>query len=75
MQRINELENYIKYDHEQTQAKLDEWAEALIQLKKMTSIPEKPDIQKQFLQLTESVLSAQKIIETLVCCYQKKGRY
>ncbi|EGY29699.1 hypothetical protein Rin_00003200 [Candidatus Regiella insecticola 5.15] len=75
MQRITELENCIKYDHEQTQAKLDELAEALIQLKKMTSIPEKPEIQKQFLQLTEAVLSAQKIIETLACRYQKKGGY
>ncbi|WP_141553684.1 EscE/YscE/SsaE family type III secretion system needle protein co-chaperone [Candidatus Regiella insecticola] len=34
MQRITKLENCIKYDHEQTQAKLDELAEALIQLKK-----------------------------------------
>lgn len=73
MPRITDLERCIKSNPEQTQAKLDELIQALIELKKVITIPERPEIQKEYCQLAEAVLSAKKIIETLEYRYHKKS--
>ena len=71
MYHITNLEDCIKLHPEQIKAKQDELSQALIEIKKLISIPGIPDVHQQLHQLITAILNAQKIIDILMIRYHK----